>query len=102
MADTPRLPCPPGLPLLQRDFLDLPGRAIALVDDRVRLAVEFVHEAAVLTVVLRGLRPANQFAVEIEPMDPAVLPVRHVDHALGGHPRRWEVGPPGLRRGWPP
>ena len=38
--------------LLQRDFLYLPRRAIALVDDRVRLAVKFVDKAAVLAVIL--------------------------------------------------
>src|SRR6478672_9308161 len=57
---------------LEGDLLDRPRRAVALVDHRVRLAMQFVDETAGLAVAFAGLRPTDQVAVQIDLVDLAV------------------------------
>ena len=57
---------------LNRNLLDSPRRAVALVDHRIGFAVELVNEAAGLAMTFAGLRPADEIAGHIELVD---LPV---------------------------
>src|SRR5882672_7390586 len=48
---------PRGRRPFDRDFFHRPRRAVSLVHDVLRLAMELVNQAAALTMALAGLRP---------------------------------------------